>query len=109
MSLTFLNFSTTFAPASFFFTGGWMGALFNHIVEHVNHLRGHHINKRGWARVLEVFCIALLTGSAVVFLPMLSKCRLQDRSLMLRDSAGCLSEEDIFQISTLNNPKSLRM
>ena len=66
---------------------------------------GHHINKRGWARVLEVFCIALLTGSAVVFLPMLSKCRLQDRSLMLRDSAGCLSEEDIFQISTLNNPK----
>ena len=60
---------------------------------------GHHINKRGWARVLEVFCIALLTGSAVVFLPMLSKCRLQDRSLMLRDSAGCLSEEDIFQIS----------
>ena len=70
---------------------------------------GHHINKRGWARVLEVFCIALLTGSAVVFLPMLSKCRLQDRSLMLRDSAGCLSEEDIFQISTLNNPKSLRM
>ena len=76
-----------------------MGALFNHIVEHVNHLRGHHINKRGWARVLEVFCIALLTGSAVVFLPMLSKCRLQDRSLMLRDSAGCLSEEDIFQIS----------
>jgi hypothetical protein len=79
--------------------GGWMGAFFNHIVEHMNHFRVHYTNKRGWRRVTEVIILTIITGSIIVFLPMLSKCRVQDRSLMLRDSAGCLNEKDIFQLS----------
>ena len=28
--------------------GGLFGALFNQIVEHLNHLRGHHVNSSLW-------------------------------------------------------------
>ena len=34
--------------------GGVLGALFNQIVEHLNHLRAHHVNASLWKRLLEV-------------------------------------------------------
>jgi hypothetical protein len=34
--------------------GGILGALFNHIVEHLNHLRAHHVNRSALLRSLEV-------------------------------------------------------
>jgi H+/Cl- antiporter ClcA len=79
--------------------GGVLGALFNQVVEKLNHCRAHRVNKRGWARVLEVFLLTVLTGSAVIFLPLLSTCRLATRDIMLKDSAGCLPIEDFAQLS----------
>jgi chloride channel 7 len=79
--------------------GGVLGALFNQIVEKLNHFRAHRVNKRGWARVLEVLLLTVITGSAVIFLPLLSTCRLATRDIMLKDSAGCLPLEDFAQLS----------
>ena len=79
--------------------GGVLGALFNQIVEHLNHLRGHHINKSALKRVAEVVMLVLVTGTVTVFLPMAFSCKHPSRELLMQDSIGCLSEEDAFQIS----------
>ena len=79
--------------------GGCLGAAFNQIVEKLNHIRAHEINHHGWARVLEVVFLALLTGTAVVLLPLGSSCRKATRDIMLHDSAGCLPLEDFKQLS----------
>ncbi len=79
--------------------GGMSGALFNHIVEELNHWRAHAINKKVWSRVLEVVLLTLATGTVTVFLPALYQCEHPTRSMMMEDSIGCLSEEDAFQIS----------
>jgi chloride channel 7 len=79
--------------------GGVMGALFNQIVEHLNHLRAHHVHKSAVKRILEVVVITLLTGTAVIFLPQFAPCTSSDRSIMMRDGSGCLSHEDMSQIS----------
>ena len=75
--------------------GGMMGALFNSIVEHLNH-RAHHIHKSAVKRMLEVV-VALLTGTAVIYLPMSAPCSIA--GIVMRDSAGCLSDDDYAQIS----------
>ena len=51
--------------------GGILGALFNHIVEHLNHLRAHHVNRSALLRSLEVlvsgrFCADPCVGAAAV-------------------------------------------
>ena len=79
--------------------GGLLGALFNQIVEKLNHLRAHHINPRWWARVLEVLFITIVTGTVVVFLPLNARCRTLTRDVMLEDGAGCFPESDMFQVS----------
>jgi chloride channel 7 len=79
--------------------GGVLGALFNQIVEKLNHFRARHVNKRWWARVGEILFITILTGTAVVFLPMNASCRALTRDVMLEDGAGCFPEYDRFQIS----------
>ena len=79
--------------------GGCIGALFNQIVEHLNHLRVHHVNKSGVKRVLEVVVICLLTGTASVYLPAAFECKSEVRTIMMQDSAGCLNDADRFQIS----------
>ena len=78
---------------------GAFGALFNHIVEELNHWRAHAINKKIWSRVLEVILLTLVTGTITVFLPYFYHCEHPTRSMMMEDSIGCLSEEDAFQIS----------
>ena len=60
--------------------GGMMGALFNSIVEHLNHIRAHHIHKSAVKRMLEVVVLALLTGTAVIYLPMSAPCSIAGRS-----------------------------
>ena len=55
--------------------GGLLGALFNQIVEHLNHLRGKHINPYITRRLLEVAAICLLTGTAAVLLPAMFACQ----------------------------------
>ena len=54
--------------------GGVIGAAFNQMVEHLTHLRNHHINKSKWRRLGEV---AQYVSSRVpaVFLPMGWPCR----------------------------------
>jgi chloride channel 7 len=79
--------------------GGVLGALFNQIVEHLNHLRAHHVNKSLVKRVTEVVLLVLVTGTITVFLPAMYKCQHPTRSLLMEDSIGCLSPEDSFQIS----------
>jgi H+/Cl- antiporter ClcA len=79
--------------------GGVLGALFNQIVEKLNHLRAHHVNKHGCRRFMEVFLITLLTGTVVIFLPMSANCRILTREIMLEDGAGCFPEKDLFQVS----------
>jgi H+/Cl- antiporter ClcA len=79
--------------------GGVLGALFNQIVEHLNHHRAHHINKHGWKRVIEVLFLTTLTGTVVVFLPMGAACRGLTRDIMLEDSAGCFPDKDLYQVS----------
>ena len=79
--------------------GGIMGALFNSIVEHLNHFRAHHIHKSAVKRMLEVVVLTLLTGTAVIYLPMSAPCSIAGRSIVMRDSAGCLNHEDYAQIS----------
>jgi CBS domain-containing protein len=79
--------------------GGITGAIFNHIVETLNHWRGHAVNKQLWSRVLEVVCLVIVTGTVSVFLPTLFECQHPTRSLLMEDSIGCLSEEDAYQIS----------
>ena len=79
--------------------GGTLGAAFNQVVEHLSHLRAHHINPYGGRRLFEVLFLTILTGSVVVFLPMAASCRLATRDVMLRDSAGCLPAEDFAQVS----------
>jgi H+/Cl- antiporter ClcA len=79
--------------------GGIMGALFNQIVEHLNHLRAHHVHKSAVLRILEVIVITLLTGTAVIYMPAFAPCSVADRSIVMRDSAGCLAHEDLSQIS----------
>ena len=79
--------------------GGTLGATFNQVVEHLSHLRAHHINPYGGRRLFEVLFLTILTGSVVVFLPMAASCRLATRDVMLRDSAGCLPAEDFAQVS----------
>ena len=79
--------------------GGVLGALFNQIVEHLNHLRAHHVNKSLVKRVSEVVLLVLVTGTVTVFLPAIYKCQHPTRSMLMEDSIGCLSAEDSFQIS----------
>ena len=79
--------------------GGMTGALFNQIVEHLNHLRAHHINPKAWKRLLEITILVLVTGSVNVFLPNAYKCEHPTRATLMEDSMGCLSEEDQTQIS----------
>ena len=79
--------------------GGIGGAFFNHIVEELSHIRAHHVNKSIWKRVLEVVVLVLVTGTVAVFLPQLYACQLPTRSLLMKDSIGCLSAEDAHQIS----------
>ena len=68
--------------------GGLTGALFNQIVEHLNHLRAHHINKYTGRRILEVVVICLITGTSAVLIPAAFSCQSEVRSIMLKDSAG---------------------
>ena len=75
------------------------GALFNQIVEKLNHLRAHHINPSGCKRLIEVFLITVLTGTVVIYLPMSGHCRILTREIMLEDGAGCFPEKDLFQVS----------
>ena len=49
--------------------GGASGALFNHIVEELNHWRAHHVNPKAWKRVAEVILLTLVTGTVAVLLP----------------------------------------
>ena len=79
--------------------GGFTGSFFNHIVEHLNHLRAHHVNHFAWRRVLEVVIVCLLTGTAAVMLPAAFSCKPQLRAIMMEDSAGCLNVGDTYQIS----------
>ena len=79
--------------------GGLLGALFNHIVEHLCHLRVHHVNASAFKRSVEVLLLALLTGSVAVFLPAAFPCQHATRELVMKDSVGCLSEPDLHQIS----------
>lgn len=79
--------------------GGVLGALFNQIVEHLNHLRAHHINSSGVKRILEVTAIVVVTGSVAVFLPAIFECKYATRDLLMVDSMGCLSPADRHQIS----------
>ena len=79
--------------------GGMIGALFNEIVETVNHWRLHHVNKHISLRVLEVAVLCVGTGALSLHLPALFPCRTETRDLMMVDSAGCLTTEDIMQIS----------
>lgn len=79
--------------------GGVVGALFNQVVEHLNHLRVHHVNHHAARRVVEVVLICLVTGSASVLLPSAFQCKKEVRSIMLQDSAGCLNAADTFQLT----------
>ena len=79
--------------------GGIMGAIFNYIVETLNHFRAHHIHKSAVKRMLEVVVLTLLTGTAVIYLPKFAPCSVAERSIVMRDSAGCLNHEDYSQIS----------
>ena len=76
-----------------------MGAIFNYIVETLNHFRAHHIHKSAVKRMLEVIVLTLLTGTAVIYLPKFAPCSVAERSIVMRDSAGCLNHEDYSQIS----------
>ena len=44
--------------------GGLLGALFNQLVEHLNHLRVHHVNHSAVLRFLEVLALVLITVGA---------------------------------------------
>ena len=79
--------------------GGCMGALFNHIVEHLNEFRRDNINSFAWRRVGEVVLVVLLTGTAAICLPAAFMCKQETRTVMMEDSAGCLNIEDKFQLS----------
>eukprot|EP00946_MAST-07B_sp_MAST-7B-sp1_P001293 g1293.t1 len=79
--------------------GGITGSAFNQIVEHLNHLRVHHINHFAWRRMAEVVIVCLLTGTIAVYLPSAFSCKPQLRGIMMEDSAGCLNAGDTFQIS----------
>jgi chloride channel 7 len=79
--------------------GGVFGAIFNQIVEHLSHFRVKHINKWASRRVLEVVIVVLITGSVSVLLPMAFACKKEVLKLMMEDSAGCLNQEDRFQMS----------
>ena len=79
--------------------GGIMGALFNYIVETLNHFRARHIHKSAVKRMLEVVVLTLLTGTAVIYLPQFAPCSSARRDIVMRDSAGCLNHEDYAQIS----------
>ena len=80
--------------------GGCTGALFNQIVEHLNHWRSYAINAHIRTRVLELVILVLVSGTVSVFLPAFYECEHPTRSMMMEDSIGCLSEEDTFQISS---------
>lgn len=79
--------------------GGFLGALFNKIVEHLNAWRAHKTNPKVWSRVTEVVLLVLFTGTVSVFLPLFFPCEHPTREMLMKDSVGCLSEEDAFQIS----------
>ena len=79
--------------------GGAFGAVFNQIVSMLSHWRSRTINKKIWTRVAEVVCLVLVTGTVTVFLPHFTACETPTRSLLMKDSVGCLSAEDAFQIS----------
>lgn len=68
--------------------GGVLGALFNKIVEHLSHLRMHHINPSALKRSLEVLLLVLATGSVAVLLPAAFPCQHATRALMMKDSVG---------------------
>jgi H+/Cl- antiporter ClcA len=68
--------------------GGVLGALFNQIVEHLSHLRMHHINPSAGKRSLEVLLLVLATGSVAVLLPAAFPCQHATRALMMKDSVG---------------------
>ena len=76
------------------------------MVEHLNHLRVHHINKSACRRVLEVVVICVLTGTASVVLPAAFECKPESRTIIMEDSAGCLNDADRFQMShgTISHP-----
>lgn len=96
------NFADPFDLLLFLITavvGGLLGAVFNQVVEHLNHLRVHHVNTSAIKRSLEVVFLVLITGSVAVFLPAAFKCEHATRDLMMQDSTGCLSEQDAFQLS----------
>ena len=69
--------------------GGVAGALFNHIVESLNHWRAHHINAHMWKRVVELVILVLVTGTVAVFLPYWFDCQTPTRSMLMEDSIGC--------------------
>ncbi len=97
------NFADTFDLILFLITailGGVLGAVFNQIVEHLNHLRAHHTNKSAIKRSLEVVLLVLATGTVAVFLPAAFKCEHATRELMMQDSMGCLSDQDTFQLTS---------
>ena len=79
--------------------GGCLGALFNQIVEHLNHWRGHGVNKSLVKRVTEIVLLVLVTGTVTIFLPSFFECKTPTRSMLMEDSIGCMSAEDAFQIS----------
>ncbi len=79
--------------------GGLLGSLFNKVVETLNHWRSHAINPKIWSRVTELVLLTCITGTVAVFLPYFFPCEHPTRELLMKDSVGCLSEEDAYQIS----------
>jgi CBS domain-containing protein len=49
--------------------------------------------------VLEVVLLTLVTGAVAIFLPSAFDCEHPTRQLLMKDSIGCLSQEDAHQIS----------
>ncbi len=78
--------------------GGLFGALFNHVVEKLNHWRSHSVNLHWKRRVLEVVILCLVSSTARVLLPAGYSCLSTSPRLLLEDSMGCLSEADARQV-----------
>lgn len=79
--------------------GGLLGALFNQIVEHLCHLRVHHVNSSVVKRSVEVLLLVLATGSVAVLLPAAFPCQHATRELLMKDSVGTHASEVLEQHS----------
>ena len=76
-----------------------MGALFNQMVEKLNHWRAHHTNPFWVRRVFEVAMLSIVTCSVAMLMPAAYGCKQTSREMLLLDSVGCMSEEDALQVA----------